>query len=78
MLRFKILLLTGVFAALTACDSEQENSSSVSMANPASVYCVEQGGDPQVEQTKEGEVGYCHFSDGRVIEQWEFYHASLD
>jgi putative hemolysin len=48
------------------------------MANPASVYCVEQGGDPQIKKTAEGEVGYCLFPDGRVVEQWDFYRASLE
>lgn len=77
-LQMKIVVI-GLFAVLLlACGSEQHDSSSVSMANPAAVYCVEQGGDPQLKKTVDGEVGYCHFADGRVVEQWDFYRASLE
>ncbi|BEU04452.1 hypothetical protein OAG1_32520 [Agarivorans sp. OAG1] len=77
-MQMKVVVVGLLVTGLVACGSEQEDSASVSMANPASVYCVEQGGDPQIKKTAEGEVGYCHFTDGRVVEQWDFYRASLE
>lgn len=77
-LQMKKVVIGLLMAFLVACGSEQEDSASVSMANPAAVYCVEQGGDPQIKKTAKGEVGYCHFADGRVVEQWDFYRASLE
>ena len=43
------------------------------LANPASVYCVEQGGEVDIVDESDGQVGYCVLPDGRRIEEWEFY-----
>ncbi|WP_395329580.1 DUF333 domain-containing protein [Novosphingobium sp. BL-8H] len=49
---------------------------SVGMANPASKYCVEQGGRSEIRREPQGETGYCHLPDGRVVEEWQFYRAA--
>lgn len=41
----------------------------LNMANPASVYCESIGGKLQLED----QSGFCYFSDGKVIEEWELY-----
>ncbi|MDD4607479.1 MAG: DUF333 domain-containing protein [Patescibacteria group bacterium] len=46
----------------------------VELANPASVYCKEQGGTLEIRDTDEGQVGYCLFEDGSECEEWAFYH----
>lgn len=61
---------------LGACANNQNyvQESAVSMANPASVFCVEQGGKLDIRRDKEGnEYGVCIFADGREIEEWAFY-----
>lgn len=51
---------------------EQEN---IQIANPASVYCQEQGGKIEIRETPEGQVGWCVFMDGRECEEWEFFRS---
>ena len=46
------------------------------IANPASVYCVQQGGRVEIVDTDKGQIGICVLPDGRRIEEWEFFRAS--
>ena len=41
--------------------------------NPASAYCVEQGGTLEIVEESGGEVGYCNLPDGTRVEEWELY-----
>lgn len=45
------------------------------IANPASVYCIEQGGKLEIVRTEKGDVGWCVLPDGRHIEEWRFFRA---
>lgn len=46
------------------------------MANPASVYCEEQGGRVDIRQDLEGnEVGICVFEDGSECEEWSYFRG---
>ena len=56
--------------ALAGC-AAQSSVSTIGMANPASVYCVEKGGTLILKENK----GYCQLSD-RVVEEWEFYREN--
>ena len=48
----------------------------IGMANPASVYCAEQGGKLEIRTGPGGESGWCHLPDGKVVEEWTFYRAN--
>jgi putative hemolysin len=48
----------------------------VGLANPASVYCAEQGGRVVIRETDAGQVGDCRLPDGRVVEEWALYRAA--
>jgi uncharacterized protein len=64
--------------ALPACggdDSEPTNTVSTGIANPASQYCVEQGGAVEIVEEAGGEIGYCNLPDGTRIEEWEYYRS---
>ena len=51
----------------------------IGMANPASVYCVKQGGESIIKQDKDGsEYGICKFKDGKEVDEWEFYRKNHD
>ena len=51
----------------------------IGMANPASLYCVEQGGESITKQNKDGsEYGICKFKDGKEVDEWEFYRKNHD
>lgn len=68
--------------ALTGCTEatppEKAGPEKVGMANPASVFCEEQGGTLELRpvglSAAEGVAGYCHLPDGRVVEEWAYYH----
>ena len=51
----------------------------IGIANPASVYCVEQGGESIIRKDKdENEYGICKFKDGKEVDEWEFYRKNHD
>ncbi|WP_298815852.1 putative hemolysin [Chloroflexus sp.] len=44
------------------------------LANPASTYCVEQGGRLEIQAVaNEGQVGVCLFADGSLCDEWAFF-----
>jgi len=59
--------------ALAGCASAPPEPKPVGMANPASVYCAEQGGTLEIRNAPGGQTGYCDLPDGRVIEEWELF-----
>lgn len=84
-----VILLLGVQAcAVTSRQSGENNSLSeqtadpeitaslsvgVSLANPASVYCEENGGTLEIRlDAQGGEYGVCMFPDGSECEEWAF------
>ena len=47
------------------------------IANPASVYCKEQGGKSEIITAPDGsQVGQCVFSDGRKCDEWQFLQTN--
>jgi hypothetical protein len=55
-----------------AATAEQIDQEGVDMANPASVYCVDQGGQLEIRDETDGQVGYCIFPDGSECEEWAY------
>ena len=43
------------------------------MANPASVFCEEQGGRIELREAEGGTYGVCIFDDGSECDEWAFY-----
>ena len=46
------------------------------MVNPASKFCVEQGGQLEIRNEANGQVGYCKLANGQIVEEWEFFRAN--
>ncbi len=45
----------------------------VGIANPASVYCIENGGEIEIVKDVDGnQMGYCVFSNGKRCEEWAY------
>jgi putative hemolysin len=58
-------------------DSEESTGAVVGIANPASVYCEEQGGTLTIVEDKEGnQSGMCKLADGTEVEEWEYFRAN--
>lgn len=52
--------------------------SGVGLANPASVYCIEQGGTNEKVVTDIGESAYCVFEDNSKCWDWDFFRGDCD
>ena len=46
------------------------------VANPASEFCVEQGGTVEIVSEQYGQVGYCNLPDGTRVEEWEYFRSA--
>ncbi|OHX12710.1 hemolysin [Chromobacterium sphagni] len=71
----KILTAAALALGLAACaQTSPTPPRPVGMANPASVYCVQQGGKliPQKDASG-GEYALCRLPDGREIEEWAYF-----
>ncbi len=44
--------------------------------NPASVYCNSVGGRLEMRRGRQGEAGFCHLPDGRVVDEWTLFRSS--
>lgn len=72
----KILFLGLALVSLTACSSVQHKDPTppkIGSPNPASQYCVEQGGKLEIRNEVNGQVGYCHLPNGQVVEEWKLF-----
>ncbi|MFH1510210.1 MAG: DUF333 domain-containing protein, partial [Candidatus Woesearchaeota archaeon] len=45
------------------------------LANPASVYCEEQGNTLEMVQTPDGTQGICILNDSTRCDEWEYYRG---
>lgn len=73
MKHLALLLSTAALAACSADKAGQE-SPAVGTANPASEFCVKQGGKLEMKKDKDGgEYALCHLPDGTVVEEWSYF-----
>lgn len=71
-----LLATLAVGALIGGCDSDNEPATTtVGLANPASVFCEEQGGRVEIVDEAGGQRGYCNLPDGRRIDEWEYFRA---
>ena len=45
------------------------------MPNPASKYCVDQGGKLEIRDEAGGQAGYCVFPDGSECDEWAYFRG---
>lgn len=72
---------TGIFLLINSKNKikptkqNDESSETAQMANPASVYCEENGGILEIRENETGgEIGFCKFDDDSVCEEWAFFN----
>ena len=73
--RAAVAVVFSVGFGLVGCSSSSAGNPP-GLANPASVYCVEQGGEVDIVDETDGQVGYCNLPDGTRVEEWELYRSS--
>ena len=67
-----VLIIIGLFAGLKTVG----NGNNSSLANPASVYCIERGGNNGIITDENGsQAGVCMFEDGTSCDEWAFYRG---
>ncbi|RTR34480.1 putative hemolysin [Shewanella atlantica] len=62
-----------IILALAAC-SIHEEAGMANMSNPASDYCIAQGGVLEIVTGPDGQQGICTLPSGEVVEEWALYH----
>lgn len=68
------LLLIGIVSCTA---SEITPPKKIGMPNPASKYCVNQGGKLIMKKDDTGNVsGICKLKTGEEIEEWEYFRAN--
>ncbi len=56
--------------------ADEEQTSPVGLANPASVNCAEKGGNLSIQKRPDGgEYGVCYFEDNRQCEEWALFRG---
>ena len=68
------LVATVTVAGCSSSGSDDDPKPEV--ANPASVYCVEQGGELEIVTTEDGETGICNLPDGTSVDEWEYFREN--
>lgn len=72
----RVLFPFAVIASLAACTDDKKDEA-VGMANPASVYCVEQGGTSKIVEAADGsQSGVCTLPDGSEVDEWAYFRAN--
>ena len=74
-----IALVLAVVLSLSGCGGDDDEDGDSGIANPAAMYCVEQGGTVDIRTDDGGnQTGYCVFSDGTEVEEWAFYRGEAE
>jgi len=71
-----VAIMTVATLTLAGCEKNTNTPAdeNVGMANPASVYCEENGGTLEIETAEDGSQGWiCLFDDGSYCEEWSYY-----
>ena len=59
------------------CTPDNAQGTSAGLANPASTYCVEQGGASTIVGNPDGsQSGNCILPNGNICDEWEYYRGS--
>ena len=70
-----IILIVGSLFLLGCTTDNSSLEEGTQIANPASTFCIENGGNLNIVNTNEGQVGYCSFPNGQNCEEWAFFRG---
>lgn len=59
----------------TPAEEVEEEEDKTGLANPAAVYCEEQGNETKYIDFKSGTRGFCIFDDGSECLQWDYFEG---
>lgn len=72
---FRVTVFLMICSVMAGCSSGSgQKPAKLDMANPASVYCVNQGGKIEFQKDASGgTIGMCNLPDSTVVDEWEFF-----
>ncbi|GAA6132087.1 putative hemolysin [Halopseudomonas sabulinigri] len=65
----KALILAALTQTVLSACSTQSDSPNLGLANPAAIYCADQGGSYHLDS------GTCELPDGQQVDGWEYYRS---
>ena len=68
-----LMLAFPLAACTTTTPPDAPKPPQIGMANPASVYCLQKGGEQIPVQSPQGVRTECKLPGGEVIEEWDLY-----
>lgn len=69
-----ILVIVLVIIIAIFITSKIETEKNIGLPNPASVNCQEKGGQLEIKELSQGQIGFCLFEDGSQCEEWDLYN----
>jgi putative hemolysin len=74
--KITLSLIAAVFILLFGCVPAQPATNEPELPNPASVFCEEQGGRPEIRTAADGsQSGVCVFPDGSECDEWAYFRG---
>ena len=67
-----VIIIAGILIG-NLLKSKTTNDDPIGLANPASVYCVNNSGTLENRSIEAGEYGVCMFDDGSECEEWKYF-----
>ena len=74
MFKFTVAVVCALVAGCTV--SGPDPLMGLQLPNPASLYCIEQGGTIDIKESPAGSVSTCVLSDGTRVDEWVFYREN--
>ena len=75
-MKYLALLLSTTALAACSADKAGQEVPTDGIANPASEFCIKQGGKLEMKKDKDGgEYGVCRLPDGSAVEEWAYFRS---
>ncbi len=71
--KIMIVLIGLLVLSMTACEETKDDN--VQIANPASTFCIENGGTLDIKDGDDGQYGVCTISNGQECEEWAYFRG---
>ena len=65
-----------VLLSACAAPSAPATTPPVKIANPASVYCIQQSGKLRMQATDQGERALCILPNGQEVDEWVYFRQN--
>ena len=71
-----VLIILLIALVIYIVNMDDSKNSQAGLANPASVYCQENGGVIEIMSDERGQFGICILENGTRCDEWKYYQGS--